>query len=220
MKVNATSSSFIDAIANALGVLIIVTLLIVLLSQYFTNKEQQQDNIVNGQQRTTVEHGREFIIGETVCRKTIIRPWSTEYIVLSDRVVPLNKHAISKAIIETGNHWGQIDEGEWSIFLGKNINRDIDSFELTFVPDSHAIQKKYSAWQKSELETLLAGLPTNSILFFFVYPSGMEVFASLYPLLLQQSVIFQAIYQPDSTSEAILWRDSEQFKTFEIDYFC
>jgi len=225
VKVNATSSSFIDAIANALGVLIIVTLLLVLLSQYFAHKQEHQDkDVVNGQ-RTKVEHGRDMRIG-TLCRKTIIRPWSKEYIVLSDRVVPLNKKAISEAfIMESRKNFGEISEGEWTIFLRKNIDRDIDTFELEFVPNSKAIETKYPVWLTPELETkvdeeLLAGLHANSILFFFVYPSGMELFASLYPHLIQQSVLFQAVYQPSSAYKVILWRDSEQFDTFEVDYHC
>ncbi|MDM8561183.1 hypothetical protein [Candidatus Parabeggiatoa sp. HSG14] len=224
MRINATNSAFIDAIANSLGVLIIVTLLLILLSQYVANKQplaEVEHNVVGKQDLRKVEHGRDMMVGTKICRKTAIRSWPKEYIVMNDLIVPLNKKEISKAIITSDKSWGEIDEGKWELFRGDYKERDIDVFELEFTPNIKAIETN---WQKQNpkkrLDGLLAELQANSILFFFVYPSGMNIFSSLYPLLLQKAVRFQVVYQPSSTSKVIIWRDSEQFDTFEIDYHC
>lgn len=217
MKVKESDISFIDAISNGLGAIIIITLLVLFFSKYA--QQDQLDDEEQTPQGLTVK----------TCRD-LIRPWSKEYLVLNNRLVLLDKAALGKAILDspedgTGLIQGNIEEGSFIFDTYRDNSRDINLFDLKFSPDLPAIEKKYPSLPKSDLEKtarelLTVAKSTHSLLFFAVYPSGMDIFASLYPQLLKNRVPFQAIYLTIEQNFIDLQRDPSQFQKFEIEYYC
>lgn len=217
MKIKESDISFVDAISNGLGAIIIITLLVLFFSKYA--QQAQLDDTEQTHQGIAVK----------ICRD-IIRPWSKEYILLSNRLILLDKSALGKAILDgsedgKGVVQGNIEEGSFIFDTYRNNSRDINIFGLKFSPDLLAIEKKYPELLKSDIEKtvkelLAIAISTHSILFFAVYPSGMDVFASLYPQLLKNKVPFQAIYLTTEQNFIDLQRDPSQFQKFEIEYYC
>jgi hypothetical protein len=206
------SHAFIDIISNTLGVLILLTLLSVILSGKISeikSKIQPSDHLT---------------IDFNMPKRNLFLPNSSYYIAISDQIVHWQVDEIAYFLLKNPDKAvGKIPTGEF-VFLDmagyteeKTIPTDIDSYKLFFTPNRKTI-KNQSVMSKEDINALFASLKidyikNNIVPLFFVYPSGINIFAKLHDKIINSDIRMR--WRPAAMGNDIaIYRSKEQFQDF------
>nr|WP_242470975.1 hypothetical protein [Thiocystis violacea] len=122
-------------------------------------------------------------------RRDLFPPFSSFYFVIADRVSHWDQEAVIEALaIAPDTGAGQTWQGRFEWLPEPLVTRDIDTFQLRFLPDRQAILAREPPWSPERTERLLAELAAASASarlapVFIVHPDGLETFVPLHERL-------------------------------------
>lgn len=196
--------AFLDIATNLLAILLIVTLF------SLVGARQSSEGASQAQARPSA--GARFVEP----RRDLFPPFSRFYFVIGDRVVRWDQEALVAVLAaapETRS--GTTGQGRFEWLPEPLVTRDIDTFQLRFIPDRRAILEREPPWTTEHGERLLAELTRESASgqvapVFIVHPDGMETFVPLYERLQAAGLRFRWFAQrPDEP--LLLGRHPAQF---------
>lgn len=179
MDSNEADSAFLDIAANLLAVILIVTMFSLLATPPRPHSASEPDAMPDPS------------LPFQTPRRELFPPFSRFYFVLEGRVIRWDEDAVLTALLaDATQSAGTVAQGSYRWKPERLPLRDIDAYTLTFQPDPAALQTQetpLTAARAAELATQFAQdyAQTRTAPVFIVYPSGMEAFAQLYPLLEQ-----------------------------------
>lgn len=180
-----SDSAFLDVATNTLAALLIVTM----LSLVTTQRQKHLSTTPEAQSHTSLAFMEP--------QRPLVPPWNSYFFVVEDRVVRWDLEAVVRALLSAPEvSTGGTRQGTYRL-LGEPLTpHDIDTFDLDFACDRHALLADHPPLSASAEEAFLATLrrdyaALNTVPTFVVYASGMERFATLYPHLEQAGLRFR-----------------------------
>ena len=178
---NQTDSAFLDIAANMLAIILIITLFSLVTVQHHTHSSTQADAIQDPPLRF-VEPQRD-----------LFPPFSRFFFVVEDRVVAWDQSAIIDTLSTSGS--GTTEQGRFRWLAEPLTPRDIDTYALNFFPERQRLLDQ-PALSSNSMDAFVSTLSQDYVgshlaPVFIVYPSGMEIFAQLYPQLQDAQLRFR-----------------------------
>lgn len=188
--------STVDIAGNLLAIFIILALLSVLMAA--ANFPRRP----NPPQTTTSE-----TFPVPVKSQRILPYWDEHYLVFGNRIAKIGLADVARQMVENPNdrHWRSV---EWHVVMLSEgddsllARRDVDSYLIEIRPDLIALKRRTEPVGMEALEdwaerlgrrfSLRRAIPT-----FHVYDSGMDLFAQLYPRLLDAGVPTRWVQWPE-----------------------
>ncbi len=179
-----TPTALLDVATNLLAILLIVTLFAL------PALVQRQQGV--SQLPVTAVSPLRFIAPQ----RELFPPFSRFYLVIAGRIVPWDQEAVIAALAQDPERpTGRTHQGQFIWIAEPLVTRDIDTFQLRFLPDPEAIAAQTPPWRAEETDHLLAELKGAAgeriYPVFIVYPDGMDLFAGLYDQLHQAGLRFR-----------------------------
>lgn len=176
MDSNEADSAFLDIAANLLAVILIVTMFSLLATPPRPHSASAPDAVTDPP------------LAFQTPRRELFPPFSRFYFVLEERVVRWDEDAVLAALAADPADSGTVAQGRYRWKPERLPLRDLDTYTLTFQPDPVALRTQTPPLTPEQAAALIAQWSqdyahTRIAPVFIVYPSGMEAFALLYPLL-------------------------------------
>lgn len=203
-----TPTALLDVATNLLAILLIVALFALI-----GHPQRQQG--ASQLPADPVSHLR-FIEPQ----RELFPPFSRFYLVIAGRIVPWDQEAVVAALAQDPERSvGTTPQGRFTWIAEPLVTRDLDTFQLRFLPDPQAIAAQTQAWRPEETDALLAELKRAAdhrvYPVFIVYPDGMDLFAGLYDRLQQAGLRFRWFAQA-ADEPVLIGRMPAQFTHYGI----
>lgn len=182
---NNSDSAFLDIATNLLAVLMIITVISMVTAQRASHSARDTQAVdeptlkVNPRQRDRFP------------------PFSQFYFVIDGRIAPLDLAPIgARLLADPETFTGAVALGHYRWLPEPITPRDIDTYQLQFSLDPAAVSAHIPEFSRASLADLIAELEAvyaseRRAPVFIVYPSGMDVFAEIYPALSTAALRFR-----------------------------
>jgi hypothetical protein len=207
-------SAFVDVVSNTLMLVLVLTLLLVVAGLRVAGAPWSEPQAAAPEMQSS--------------RRELFPPWSRYYLVFDDYVVPLDLGAVAERLAADtlpADGRMRLAQGtvQWSDRRADYADRlavqlpvgDVDAYTLLLEPDFAAIAAAQEPFPIAEAPARIAAWAADErqhrrVPGFFVYASGMNLFAELYPELQAASLRFR--WTTLKESEPIrLYRSEAQF---------
>lgn len=171
-----------DIAANLLGVILIVTVYALLASPPHPDRSD-----------TMADPTLPFLKPQ----RDLFPPFSSFYFALAGRVVRWDDDAVlAGLVVDPASTSGNTDQGHYRWQPETVPLRDIDTYSLSFQPERAAIERREPPLDSAHADALIAAIVqdfarSRRAPVFVVYPSGMDAFAILHPLLEEAGLRFR-----------------------------
>ena len=196
MHFHSDSIGTVDVAGNLLAIFIILALLSMLMAaESFPRRPSAPQAMTNETVPAPVKSQR------------ILPYWDEHYLVVGGRIAKIGLADVARQMVENPNdrHWRSV---EWYVVMLSEVDdgllarRDVDSYLIEIRPDLIALERRNEPVGKEALEdwaerlgrrfSLKRAIPT-----FHVYDSGMDLFAQLYPRLIDAGVPTRWVQWPE-----------------------
>ncbi len=208
-KSDLAQSTFLDIAANLLAIVLVITLF-----SLVTVKHQNTSAT-----EPVVKTDSELLF--IAPRRDLFPPFSVFFFVLADRIVRWDQDAVIDALhVDPQSFSGKTRQGNYQWLPEPLIARDIDTFQLDFLPDLQAILAHEPLLSDEKIDqsvTDMIEMYQNNRMapVFIVYPGGMAIFVKLYARLQDAGVRFRW-FAHHADEPLFLGRHPAQFTDYAI----
>ena len=200
--------SFGDVISNLLGLLVVLVMVMFItvgIGADATEGRPSEDQL---------------ILPFKAPRRETFRPWDQAYVVAFDTIAPIEFESIVSALMESPLKRRHRLDSAWAVYSKNLDSNDVDYYDFSYriIWDefrAKAIpmdEEDISKWVTTELGQ--ANKSGNSCSF-YVYPSGMRVFAMVHDGLRREKIRFR--WFPEKAGKDISFsRGPETFQAIEF----
>ena len=185
MNESQGDAAFLDIAANLLAIILIVTVFSLLTIQRHTHSAADPDAVTDPP------------LPFDPPQRDLFPPFSRFFFVFDDRIAAWDQKPVVAGLMDQSRTFtATIPQGRYQWLAEPLTPRDIDTYRLNFFIDREALLQNTPAFDAAAATALTAELSAQyaekrMAPVFIVYPSGMDTFAGLYPLLEQARLRFR-----------------------------